>query len=292
MTLTPTKPDQASRSRCSSFAGDARSRSELIDALLRTRRGASPSGRGALRRRARRRTRGSRSLQAAIKRGSPGAPTATRRSATPTCRRRARPATPPTTRAPRRRFAQALQPRPARRGRARRRWARSRTRATTSRAGLRLRRAGARRGARRREALRRDRRRAGRARPLRRGRAHAAADGRPEAEPRLLRARLLLPRAARRPDRAPSRRCGSPPPRAATRARTSPTCRRCSATSSLRAAASARRSDAYRLALSRYPEYVPRAGGARARRLPRAATWPPRSAATARGRRVCRCPST
>ena len=66
-------------------------------------------------------------------------------------------------------------------------------------------------------------------------------------------------------DRRRSRRCGSPPPRAATRARTSPTCRRCSATSSSHAADVGAARGAYSLALSRYPEYVPaQAGLARA----------------------------
>ena len=54
-------------------------------------------------------------------------------------------------------------------------------------------------------AVRRRRRRARRARALPAGRARAAGDGRPQAQPRRLRARVLLPRAARRPRRRAGR---------------------------------------------------------------------------------------
>ena len=61
----------------------------------------------------------------------------------------------------------------------------------------RLRAARARAGSRCRAYPRRDRRRPHRAWPLRGGRADAAEDGRPQAEPRLVLARVVLPRAAR-----------------------------------------------------------------------------------------------
>ena len=124
-----------------------------------------------------------------------------------------------------------------------------------------LRRARPRGGAGRREALRRDRGRAGRAGPLRRRRAHAAAHGRPEAQPLLIRARVLLPRAARGPARARSRRCGWRPPPAATRARTSPTCETLLGNLELARGRSADAERAFRLALSRYPGYVPAQAG-------------------------------
>ena len=143
--------------------------------------------------------------------------------------------------------------------------------------------------------LRRDRRRArsssaATARPS----ADAADDGRPQAQPRLLRARLLLPGAARRPATARSRRCGSRSRPAATRPRTSPTCRRCSATSSSTAAslgAARRRRTA--LALARFPGYVRRRCRPGARRVPRADDLGPRDPPLPRrSSPACRCRST
>ena len=65
---------------------------------------------------------------------------------------------------------------------------------------------------------------------------HAAADGRPQAQPR--RRTRASPTSASSTATCPARcaRCGSRSPPAATRPRTSPTCRRCSATSSSSAA--------------------------------------------------------
>ena len=86
----------------------------------------------------------------------------------------------------------------------------------------------------------RDRRRADRARPLRRRRANDPAHARRQAEPGLLRARVLPSASCPATPPARSRRCGwrSPP---AGRPRTWPTSRCCWATSSSSAAASARR---------------------------------------------------
>ena len=114
-----------------------------------------------------------------------------------------------------------------------------------------------------------------------RGRADAAAHGRPEAEPGLLRARLLLPRAARRPagrDRGDAagglrrRRRAREPRLRADAARQPRACAR--PRSARRGTRTAWRSPAI-------PNTPPRRPGSRARPL-RAATWPPRSAATER----------
>ena len=157
------------------------------------------------------------------------------------------------------------------------------------RAALRRARAGG--SAQRREAVRRDRRRARRARPLRGRRAGAAADGRPEAEPRLLRAGVLLPGAARRPDR---RDRGDAARRLRGRRRAREPRIRADAARQPRARTRRRRCGAVALTAWLFPatpNTSPPRPGSRAP-PPRAATWPPRSAATSAWSSVCRCPST
>ena len=137
--------------------------------------------------------------------------------------------------------------------------------------------AGAHAGARTRQAVRRGRRRQRRAGALRRRRRGAPADDRPEAQPRRLRARLVLPRAARRP----ARRARSAHPRGG-RGRRGGRERllraaRCRATSSLRAAGTARHAPPIATRSPASPRYVPaRAGLARvdaaSGRLPSAIT--------------------
>ena len=136
------------------------------------------------------------------------------------------------------------------------------------------------------------RRRARRARPLPRRRADAAADGRPQAQPRRVRARVVRARAARRPRRrgrrdAPRRRRRRPG-----RPRTSPTCRRCSATSSSTRGRTAAARRAYAAALAAVPGYVPGRGGPRAARGRARATCAARSRAGGGSSRGSRCPST
>ena len=109
--------------------------------------------------------------------------------------------------------------------------------------------------------LRRDRRRPGRARPLR-----AAARARSTGWSRSSR---TSPPTRASPTSASftatwtarSRRCGARCPPEAARPRTSPTSRRCSATSSSRPATSRVPSEAYRTALARVPEYLPAQAG-------------------------------
>ena len=235
---------------------------------------------------------GSRSLQARC-RTARARPTATRRSATPTCRRRARPSTPATTCAREAAFASALAKRPPQRRRARRHGVAAHC-PPRLHAGLRYGAARARRRARRRAHLRRDRRRA---------RSSWAATT--TAERTLQRMVDLKPNldsyarvsyfrelhgdlaGARRGDAAGGlrRRRRAREPRLRADAARQPRARS--------AATSAAAERAYRLALSRYPGYVPaQAGLGTASAIARgdlARRDPPLPRAWSR---ACRCPST
>ena len=205
-------------------------------------------------------------------RAEPDDAAATPRSAEPSSSGRARPATRPTTRAPRRAFAAALRRDPRDPGALvgagtlalarhdfRRRAARSGARRTAPRPAL--------------------------ARPyvvladaqVELGRYGAAA--RPLQRLVDLQARTspptrASPTSASCTATSPARaaRCGWRSPPAATPPRASPTCRRCSATSSSAAAGSARRAHAYRAALAALAGLPAGAGRARPRRRRRAAT--------------------
>ena len=93
------------------------------------------------------------------------------------------------------------------------------------------------------------------------GGALARPDGLAEAEPRLLRAHLLLPRAARRPRRRPRGDATRGLRRRRLRRERRLRRRRCSATSEFQRGDSRAAGAAYRTALARVPDYLPAAAG-------------------------------
>ena len=126
------------------------------------------------------------------------------------------------------------------------------------------------------------------------GRARAAGDGRPQAQPRRLRARVLLPRAARRPRTARSAPCALAVVRRRRGARAaSPTCSALLGGLELAAAAaSAPRVRAYREALAGACPATPAAEAGLAQAdVARGRLGAGDRPAAARRRRGCRCPS-
>ena len=124
------------------------------------------------------------------------------------------------------------------------------------------------------------------------GRARAAADGRPQARTSPPTRASPTSASCTATSTARATRMRAAVAAAATRPRTSPTCRRCSATSSSCAGAWACAARVSREALARFPGYVAAEAGARARggraRRP-ARRDPPLARVSSRG---CRCPST